>query len=1083
MLTDQLDKKGHEYDSDHNDGPERSYSAPSANDNDLPSGHPSRGDNAHKPKDGDQLNNDENNVADNKPGASPLGGELGKLGKGFTGGGGAVGAITNATPAGRLAKTLLAVKSNKGKSAGITGIVVTLVISGLGFFSAGLEAINVKENYSNLGSLSSNYSLKNRNARSMAKITQAFVRPSLRSVNATGALTNLDTVNSAKYIARMKKAGFTFDLDPTDNTVKSMSKELKNGTTKTIDYAGKATAETISKDAADMIRAGGSEVIGAIEKANSSLSSRWLGPASRSMMKNRLQSTLESAINKIKPDPTKTEPENQVRAATELSTPEADIKPEVSTTGVDPVTEDAKTGVKTDADGNIVLQETDVNAALDNAGGSVDNATSTAVADSLDNIVAGAGVEATATGLKEISAKLATSTASSFAMSAVNYSQGIQVACSAIGTIQFISNVRNVLFTVELARFALRYLNAADSQKAGIVTGGGLSLMLKFMHTGKGSYTSAPGLLFAMGNKSHRVSESSRTRFSGGRESAGNFGKLDSFISNTTGLNGDARKKTCKTVNNGWFQLGAIVVSVGITALTIGGGAGFSVSANALIIGGIQAAASIALAIGGPMLAQAGKHLIIADLKDSFQKGDGLGAGLGALRSMNESSNSLLITPKTLSAALRVAALEDYKQTMKSESIFNRYFSATNGKSLTAQLAMVLPSKAQGISNGSFFTNNNPLSMDTVVSGLGQVMGGNTYATNDQCTDPAMADYETDPFCFSENSIAPDLDIQQTYDLMLANGDIDSQGQPVSDTYKLFIDRCASGQPTLVYNTNVKKDGSDDSINTTCTKDEFVLKGETTPTTQAYAYIYENQPKQSLFARLIGQKTYAAPQNVSLVGARQRYAAWSGFMVDKSNLIDNITESSPPSEYAKVGNGPNVVFGNTSDVPCGAGEDLGPVDGYKNGSLYKIRLCKITDTIRVNSQISKSIFDMLNASKSIGLTISATDSYRTMAVQRAGFHERCGANYPETQSFQKPPCVGAPIARPGYSNHQMGLALDITCNGTGVGQSYASASTNPCFKWMQANAAQYGLYEYGKGKPTSRASTNYEGWHWSADGN
>lgn len=178
------------------------------------------------------------------------------------------------------------------------------------------------------------------------------------------------------------------------------------------------------------------------------------------------------------------------------------------------------------------------------------------------------------------------------------------------------------------------------------------------------------------------------------------------------------------------------------------------------------------------------------------------------------------------------------------------------------------------------------------------------------------------------------------------------------------------------------------------------------------------------------------------------------------------------------------MFGDTSDVPCGAGEDLGIFDGYKNGTLYKIRLCKIPGTsLWVNSQISKAIFDMINDAKAAGLTINATDSYRSMKTQRTGFQTRCGINYPETQSFKKPPCTGAPIARPGYSNHQMGLALDLTCNGSGIPQAYSSAKNNPCFIWMLANSTKYGLYEYGKGKPTSRASEYYEGWHWSADGN
>lgn len=862
------------------------------------------------------------------------------------------------------------------------------------------------------------------------------------------------------------------------------------------------------------------------------------------------------------------------------------------------------------------------------------------------------------------------------------------MGCTAIGTIQYIASVRNVLFTIELARFATRYLNTADSQKGGLVVTEGLGMYLNFMQKGDGAYTSAPGLLYAMGDKSHKVSETSRTQFSGGNENAGSFGKLSYALEkNLPGFDTAARKTTCKIANNGWFQLGSTVVSLGIAAITFGAGAAVSVSTTAILGGIAQGVLMLAMAIGGPMLAQAGKHLIVADLKTSLLKGDALGAGMGALRSMNGNTNSLLIAPKGVAAALRTAALYDYKQEMKSESIFDRYFSLTNGKSLLAQVAFSGPSKVQNLANGSYFASNNLLNPATAAANIGKLGSGTAYAaTNNQCTDPELQKYSTDPFCFSENSVAPDLDIDQTYDLLLANGHITADGQPLSDKYKKFIERCVSGQPTVVYNTNFKMDGSDETVIKDCTNNDVSLEGETTPASQAYAYIYDNQPSPSFFAKLFGQKAYAEPQDASLVSDRERFAAWNGFMVDKSNFIDSFTDAETPPDdtgntannkvmvigdsltvgmktlgpeltangwsstinaqgcrgvyqpggpiqgvppscpsgtivdglsvvsdstnfqaikdsgtiiialgsngtetsvvefkdkateligkirqlndkavinwlnvryktngtkqneynaaiaelvgeqrirlmdwnsyvtqvgadtdtannvtwpandtvhhdtngYNKkveyiidtlgpapaAGNTPTtIIAGDTTNIPCGAGTDQGVADGYKDGQLVKIRLCLITGNIKVNSQISKGVFDMLNAAKASGLNIGASDSFRTMEQQRSSFHNRCGANYPETTPYKKPPCTGAPIARPGYSNHQMGFALDLTCNGSGIPQGYTSAKNNACFIWMLANAAQYGLHEFGNGKPTSRASSGYEGWHWSVDGN
>jgi hypothetical protein len=50
----------------------------------------------------------------------------------------------------------------------------------------------------------------------------------------------------------------------------------------------------------------------------------------------------------------------------------------------------------------------------------------------------------------------------------------------------------------------------------------------------------------------------------------------------------------------------------------------------------------------------------------------------------------------------------------------------------------------------------------------------------------------------------------------------------------------------------------------------------------------------------------------------------------------------------------------------------------------------------------------------------------------------------------------------------VGLAIDFTCDGGGV----ISSSSSPCFQWLEANAASYGLYNLPS-----------ELWHWSDNGN
>ena len=79
-----------------------------------------------------------------------------------------------------------------------------------------------------------------------------------------------------------------------------------------------------------------------------------------------------------------------------------------------------------------------------------------------------------------------------------------------------------------------------------------------------------------------------------------------------------------------------------------------------------------------------------------------------------------------------------------------------------------------------------------------------------------------------------------------------------------------------------------------------------------------------------------------------------------------------------------------------------------------------------------------------------------------------------------PPPVGG---APGYSNHQMGMAIDFNCAGSLIPRKYAAASQNRCFQWLSQNAGRFGFFEYGLGKQSSRENSGYEGWHWSVNGN
>lgn len=154
-----------------------------------------------------------------------------------------------------------------------------------------------------------------------------------------------------------------------------------------------------------------------------------------------------------------------------------------------------------------------------------------------------------------------------------------------------------------------------------------------------------------------------------------------------------------------------------------------------------------------------------------------------------------------------------------------------------------------------------------------------------------------------------------------------------------------------------------------------------------------------------------------------------------------------------------------SDIgSCEAGTDVGTGEGYQNGSPQTIRLCSIQGIVTVNSQISLNIDRLLTDSKNDGIVFGGW-GFRTMERQIELRKEHCGTSHYDVYEKPSSQCR-PPTARPGYSNHQMGLAIDFTQNG----HTISGSSTG--FTWLNQNAATYGLYNLPS-----------ETWHWSVNGN
>ncbi len=117
-------------------------------------------------------------------------------------------------------------------------------------------------------------------------------------------------------------------------------------------------------------------------------------------------------------------------------------------------------------------------------------------------------------------------------------------------------------------------------------------------------------------------------------------------------------------------------------------------------------------------------------------------------------------------------------------------------------------------------------------------------------------------------------------------------------------------------------------------------------------------------------------------------------------------------------------------------------------------------------EVNTKYVDMWNGAKKEGLTLIVTSSYRDYNFQATlynGYKNSNGQAWADNYS-----------ARPGHSEHQLGLALDIVTHNNTM-ENFEQTDE---FKWLEKNSYKYGfILRYPKGKEHI-TGFNYEPWHY-----
>lgn len=143
---------------------------------------------------------------------------------------------------------------------------------------------------------------------------------------------------------------------------------------------------------------------------------------------------------------------------------------------------------------------------------------------------------------------------------------------------------------------------------------------------------------------------------------------------------------------------------------------------------------------------------------------------------------------------------------------------------------------------------------------------------------------------------------------------------------------------------------------------------------------------------------------------------------------------------------------------------------------YSFNLGKITDGMLCDERIISDLLTMMHAAKNDGINLTISSPYRTDSRQESNFNARIkrymGQGYSYMEAYKLTSQV---ITVPGASEHQVGLALDITCD------TYDSLtkgfSETKAGQWLAEHSCEYGFtLRYPQGKEYI-TSIEFEPWH------
>lgn len=145
---------------------------------------------------------------------------------------------------------------------------------------------------------------------------------------------------------------------------------------------------------------------------------------------------------------------------------------------------------------------------------------------------------------------------------------------------------------------------------------------------------------------------------------------------------------------------------------------------------------------------------------------------------------------------------------------------------------------------------------------------------------------------------------------------------------------------------------------------------------------------------------------------------------------------------------------------------------------YKPVLKEVGDGYFLEASAACAMRKMLCAALSCGIHLRVFSAYRSISYQKGLFNEDVDRYMLTGMSFEEAyKKTALSVAIPGYSEHNAGLAADISTQDW-KGEINESFENTPEFEWLDKNAHCFGfILRYPKNK-TAITGITYEPWHY-----